>query len=633
MSLRLKLALSGSLLLAMALGIVTYYWLESLRDHFESQQKIRVLQLQPLLNSALAVPLVQRDYASVQAILDESLQDPALRELRVFDTAGKIVAVALRSKAPDGLVREEFRSELALAGQTIGSLCIKLSNEDLVLAERRITTYVLTTGSLALLFFSALLWILSGSVTRRLHQLVKVTQSIQFGNYSPALPTISNDEVGSLVKAFSSMSSEIKQKVSELNTLNRELELRVERRTKELDLSVKALETKTFLLNKAPLAFLILDAKTPDFRITDTTEALLNIYGYASSAIIDNDIHCLEPHDSPGILVRQLRTALNEARSVEWEAGLLNQHGQIRWTRCLAFPFHDNSIDGARLALCLVDIHDVWLAREDQLKLAGTLEESNKLQSIGLAIAGIAHDLNTPLGIAITGSTLVRNGLKPFAASLPGEAPAPEQMLVPIEHLRKMYRASELVASNLEKAGALVKGLKYTSTNASRKEWQKINLLSMLNSLLLTLSPITRRSGCVAKVTCPTDLTFYSEPGSLGQVITNLVVNATLHAFEGQTQRLLNIEATRIEQRVVIRVADNGAGMSPEAITRAFTPFFTTRRAFGGSGLGLFSARRVVENVLGGSIEMQSMPGTGTEFLISLPIFERPPQLKAAAAV
>lgn len=626
MSLRLKLALSGSLLLAMALGIVTYYWLESLRDHFESQQKIRVLQLQPLLNSALAVPLVQRDYASVQAILDESLQDPSLRELRAFDTAGQIVAVARRSNASDGLVREEFRSDLALAGQTIGSLCIKLSNEDLVLAERRITTYVLTTGALALLFFSALLWILSGSVTRRLQQLVQVTQSIQFGNYSPALPTISNDEVGSLVKAFSSMSSEIKLRVAELNTLNRELELRVERRT-------KALETKTFLLNKAPLAFLILDAKTPDFRITDTTEALLNIYGYADSAVIDHGIHCLEPHDSPGVLVRQLRTALNEARSLEWEAGLLDQHGQIRWTRCLAFPFHDNSIEGARLALCLVDIHDIWVSREDQLKLAGALEESNKLQSIGLAIAGIAHDLNTPLGIAITGATLVRDSLKPFAASSKDNAPAPEQMLVPFENLRKMHRASELVASNLEKAGALVKGLKYTSTNASRKEWQKVNLLSMLNSLLLTLSPITRRSGCVVKVTCPTDLTFYSEPGSLGQVITNLVVNATLHAFEGQTQRLLNIEATRIEQRVVIRVADNGAGMSPEAITRAFTPFFTTRRTSGGSGLGLFSARRVVENVLDGSIEMHSKPGVGTEFLISLPIFERPPQLKAATTV
>ncbi len=117
---------------------------------------------------------------------------------------------------------------------------------------------------------------------------------------------------------------------------------------------------------------------------------------------------------------------------------------------------------------------------------------------------------------------------------------------------------------------------------------------------------------------------------SLGQVITNLVVNATLHAFEGQSDRVLNIEAMRVEQRVVIRVADNGAGMSPEAIMRAFTPFFTTRRASGGSGLGLFSARRVVENVLGGTIEMQSTPGMGTEFTISLPMDVRPAQAKSA---
>lgn len=631
MSLRLKLAFSGCLLLAMALGIVTYQWLGSLREHFDSQQKIRVLQLQPLLNSALAVPLLQRDYASVQAILEESLQDPALQELLAYDMEDRLVASSRRSEGTNALDTEalssDFHSNLALAGQKIGSLSFKLSNQDLLLAQKRITTYVLSTGVLALLFFSTMLWILSGSITRRLQQLVNATQSIQRGNYSPALPAVSSDEVGSLVRAFSSMSNEIDLKVSELNTLNQELELRVEKRTNELkqrtielDQSVRTLETKTFLLNSAPLAFLTLEANTSDFKIIDATDALFNLLGYETLEVLERGIDCLEPHDSPGILVRQLRTVLNEEDSLEWEAGLFDKNGQIRWMRCLAFPFHENSIDGPRLALCLVDIHDIWIARQDQQKLAGALEESNKLQSIGLAIAGIAHDLNTPLGIAITGSTLLRDSLKPFLTSLEGGAVASAEVVVTAENVRKMHRATDLVVNNLEKAAALVKGLKNTSANASRKEWQKINLLSTIHSLLLTLSPLTRRSGCEIKVTCPTDLNLYSEPGSLGQVITNLVVNATLHAFDGQIDRVLNIEATRVEQRVVIRVADNGAGMSPEAIMRAFTPFFTTRRASGGSGLGLFSARRVVENVLGGTIEMQSAPNMGTEFIISLPI-------------
>jgi signal transduction histidine kinase len=102
-------------------------------------------------------------------------------------------------------------------------------------------------------------------------------------------------------------------------------------------------------------------------------------------------------------------------------------------------------------------------------------------------------------------------------------------------------------------------------------------------------------------------------------VLTNLVVNATLHAFEGRTQRELHIEASQLTNAVSICVADNGNGMTSEAIAHVFEPFFTTRRDSGGSGLGLFSARRVVENVLGGSIDMHSVRGEGTKFQILLP--------------
>lgn len=640
MSLRLKLALSGNLLLAMSLGFVTFYTLDILKDHFQSRQKARVLELQPLLNAALTVPLLQRDYASVQAILQESLEDPALEQLQAFDSAGRQVAAAQR---PSTEQRQQalgsltdFRADLSMAGQSIGSVSLKLSSADLDEAQGRITRYILTLGSLALLFFSGVLWILSGSVTQRLQHLVEAIRSIRHGHYAPALPTPSNDEVGMLVQAFSAMSDEIQRKVKELHTLNDDLERQVEQRTQdltlrtiELDRSVQALETKTYLLNRAPFAVMVLDSDTSDFRIIDTNDAVMSVFGHDASASMGQPIGWIEPPDSEGVMLRQLRTAAGECRSLEWEALVRCGSGDVHWTRCLAFPLDHSGTDGPRMALCLVDIHEVWQAREDQRRLEGDLQESNKLQSVSLAIAGIAHDLNTPVGIALTGSTKIRDSLTPFMAMPSDGSPMPDKIWMPMERARKLHRASELVASNLAKAATLVKGLKNTTADASRMEWRKIALQPLFESLLVTLSPITHRAGCTVRVTCPNDLTLYSEPGSLGQVLTNLVVNATLHAFEGRTHRELHIEATQRNKAVTIRVSDNGNGMNPEAIAHAFQPFFTTRRDSGGSGLGLFSARRVVEHVLGGTIDMHSAHGEGTSFQIVLPLLKRPPQIES----
>ena len=643
MSLRVKLALSGTALLALALGLVTAYTLGLLRTHFEAQQQVRVLQVKPLLSAALAVPVVQRDYASVQAILEESLLDPALLEIRAFDTAGREIAGARRVAAPVPAPKAAavFRTPLEIAGQTVGQVEFCLSNQDLNEAQARITAYLLGVGALGLAVFSALLWWLSGTVTQRLQQLVDASRSIREGQYAPALPAPSGDEVGSLVQAFGVMGAEIRRRVQELHTLNEGLEQQVaartldlRTRTDELDRSVRALQTKTELLNRAPFAMLVLDASAPGFPILDATDALSETFGHPLSAAVGRPASWLAPAPAHDGLMRQLRLAAEGYRSVEWELGLRHGDGSTRWTRCLAFALEGDARH--LLALCLSDIQEVWQAREDQRRLAGNLQESNKLQSVSLAIAGIAHELNTPIGIALTGSTKIRDNLAPMIR--PTTSPAPEaedstdpaHRLVPVERLERLHRTAELVARNLEKAGALVKGLKTTTAQASRVEWQSVALLPLLESLLVTLSPITQRARCEVRLSCPSTLKLYTEPGSLGQVLTNLVVNATVHAFEDQAERRLTLEASLSGGQLLLDVSDNGIGMNSEARTRAFTPFFTTKRASGGSGLGLFSARRVVEDVLGGTIELRTGVGEGTTFRITLPLKEQPQLVQLA---
>lgn len=643
MSLRFKVALIGSLLLAMSLGLLMYFTLGTLRDYFESQQQSRVRQLSPLLNAALAVPLLQRDFASVQAILTECLEDPALVQIAVYEAAGRLVASARRApvEGAPGDAATDFRADLALAGQTLGLVTFTLSRADLDLAQAELTRYLVGVGALALAFSCSVLWFLSGTVTRRLQQLAQASRSIRQGHYALQLPAPSNDEVGLLVHAFSTMSDEIQHKVEQLQALNDGLEQQVEQRTHdltqrtvELDRSLRALQTKTYLLNRAPFAMLMLEVRTngntdaaqAEFTLLDATDALADLFGHQPQAVIGQSIAWLEPAGAEGVLLRQLRTAAQLERAQEWEAGVRCGAGGVRWTRCLAVPLRERPEDGLRLALCLVDIQELWQAREDQRRVAGDLQESNKLQSLSLAIAGIAHDLNTPIGIALTAATLLRSRVTPLL-SLPvgGVPPVDDGVVVPLERLRQLHTASEMVASNLAKAGDLVKGLKTTTANASRVEWRKLWLLPFFEALMATLSPITHRARCTVRLTCPSDLALFTEPGSLGQVVSNLVVNATLHAFEGRSERELRIEVSRQDQRVLVRVADNGCGMSAEASARAFSPFFTTRRASGGSGLGLFSARRVTQEVLAGDIELQSTSAQGTAFLICLPWLERPP--------
>jgi PAS domain S-box-containing protein len=630
MSLRLKLTLSSMLVLTLSLALVTTFTLVTMNQQFQQQQQSRVLQLGPLLNAALSVPVVQRDYASVQAILEESLEDPALVRVAFYDPSDRLMASAQMAASPDEVAGmatwPEFRVPLRLAGQDLGSVTFTLSREDLDLAQARLTRYVLAVGAVVLLFFSGLLWLVSGTVTRRLGLLVNASRSIWQGHYHPELPPASKDEVGELIQAFSTMGAEIDRKVRELQALTEGLEQQVAERTHDLTLrthelgrSIRDLETQTYLLNHAPFAVLVLDSSTTELKIVDTTVAVSTLFGYAEKSLNGLSVRVLEPAGLHGLVIRQAMMALERSRPVEWEMEVLCRSGATRWSRALAFAIRDPLQQESRVALCLVDIQELRNAREDQRKLAGELQEANKLKSVGLAMAGIAHELNTPVGIALTASTKMRSIVDAIVANgSPGADPQP----VSLDRLRRLHTASNLIASNMSKAGALVTGLKRTAAHSARMEKRRVVLLPFFEELLVTLSPITHRESCNVRLTCPSNLTTYTEPGSLGQMVTNLVVNATVHAFDGRDHRELSIEVSQVGHTIEIRLSDNGNGMSAEALAKAFTPFYTTRRELGGSGLGLFSARRVVEEVLGGTIAVQSSRGAGTSFLIVLPLLD-----------
>jgi signal transduction histidine kinase len=314
--------------------------------------------------------------------------------------------------------------------------------------------------------------------------------------------------------------------------------------------------------------------------------------------------------------IAQVDATIAEGRTCELELVIHRRDGTPLWTRIVMFPSFGTEGRLLHYVACISDISDIRRADEERQRLAGELHESLKLESLGLTIAGIAHDLNTPIGVAITASSLLEDSARRMAAEAATAPPAKDKLE---RFFTQAERSLALVRNNLNKAAVLVRSFKQTTADATREEWRMVDVKSFLDTLLVSVSPLMRRARCEVQVHCPASLVLRTEPGSLGRALTNLLVNASIHAFADREERRVRIDVVRTPGGVRISCSDNGVGMSEEAVTKAFTPFFTTRRGTGGSGLGLFSSRRAVEQVLGGRITLESRLGVGTVFDIDLP--------------
>ena len=404
-----------------------------------------------------------------------------------------------------------------------------------------------------------------------------------------------------------------------LNELNEELRLSqdyLEDSELQLKRRVNELTNLTTVVDKAPFGIAFTDPRLPDRPVVYANEAFTRLTGYSGEELSGRR-HALFPGPStqPDALAR-IEEAIGQERTAEVEVIFHRKDGEPYWNRLLTFPSYDS--DGLLLntVLCYTDISGLKAAENDRQKMAAELQESLKLESLGVTIAGIAHDLNTPIGVALTASTHVARQVHRIR-DLVQQTPLDAQGL--LHTAEGASRTLSLVSNNLGKAAELVRSFKQTTADASRNEWRSLELKSYLESLLVSVSPLLKRARCQTELACPEGLSLYTEPGALMQVIANLMVNATVHAFDGQTDRRVGLTVTDHPDRVELVVRDNGQGMSEEALSQAFTPFFTTRRQSGGSGLGLFSSRRAVEQVLGGRIELDSRRGQGTCFTIHLP--------------
>jgi PAS domain S-box-containing protein len=253
------------------------------------------------------------------------------------------------------------------------------------------------------------------------------------------------------------------------------------------------------------------------------------------------------------------------------------------------------------------------------------LVRSEKLAALGSLVAGIAHELNTPIGNSLMVASTLIDQTRALSTNYKNNS-LKRTMLE--NYIGDAGKAGDILVRNLQKAANLVTGFKQVAVDQTSSQRRKFSVAEVVSEIMLTLWPTLKKTSFIVKQNIPDSVVMDSYPGPLGQVITNLVNNALLHGFEGRQAGTVSIVAEEAgDGWLELTVRDDGVGIPPANLNRIFDPFFTTKLGAGGSGLGLNITHNIVTGILGGRIRVQSEVGAGTTFVLSLPLIAPQRQL------
>ncbi|MBN2443022.1 MAG: substrate-binding domain-containing protein [Spirochaetales bacterium] len=245
------------------------------------------------------------------------------------------------------------------------------------------------------------------------------------------------------------------------------------------------------------------------------------------------------------------------------------------------------------------------------------LIEVEKMAALGSLVAGIAHEINTPLGISVTAAShmdsMAENILHLYEINNLRRSDLEKYFITSKE-------ASSLVLANLKRAYKLISNFKKIAVDQSNEERREINIKDYLDEIILSLQPKLKKTKHTIKILCSRDIIIVSNPGAFYQIVTNLIINSLIHGFEFIEAGKITIKIQRHKDKLLFKYYDNGSGIKKEDLKRIFNPFYTTKRNKGGTGLGLHLVYNIVTQTLKGTITCISRSGEGVLFKITIPL-------------
>lgn len=374
------------------------------------------------------------------------------------------------------------------------------------------------------------------------------------------------------------------------------------------------------------------------------SEGIQHLHGFSVEQVLENPslvYRQIHPDDQIKV-AEQARRCLKNMSKFQTELRSVLPDGRVRWLMIISSPRRlDNGhlvLDGIEMDITSRKLREQEIERlnaslesrvqERTATLRETLDrlsqaqdellQNEKLASLGALVAGISHELNTPIGNAVTvASTLVethRHFREQTETGLTRSALA--------SYLDDVQEGGQIIERNLSRAAELISSFKQLAADQASYQRRPFDLHSVVKEVLMAMQPTVRKTQARLEGDIPLGLMIDSYPGPLGQVLMNLINNALTHAFQESQNGLIQvfIESSSVPDTIHLVVSDDGCGIPAPNLKRIFDPFFSTRLGRGGSGLGLHITHTLVTGLLGGRISVSSTPGKGSRFTLQLPL-------------
>jgi PAS domain S-box-containing protein len=625
--------------LVLLLAVILILVISARQDAQDSREALQQQLADDLaiLPGTLAEPLVIGDYSTVQ----QTLQRYALREnlilIKFRSTTGKeiigdhqgVTVLAPAWFGPwTGLANLSNNTPLILGGRQYGNLEIVLSaQKSLNQSWLRLRTNLILLGIAVLIDFIGI-WLVLKKGLAPLSALDRGAMQIAAGNLETRLPPSGSPELRRTIESFNSMASSVAYAQNQLSVEAERLHVTLA----SIADGVISTDEKGQVVFVNPVAESLTGWRDQEARgrmvdeifntINETTRAAINhklvsashtetFRAEGTTLLISREgreipiteaassIRHADGHISGEVLVFSDQTA---ARAKEAQLKELNANLEAR----VLLRTQDLQEANNNLQLTIKSLNDAQTQ----------LIQSEKMASLGGLVAGISHEINTPLGIGVTAASSIDMEVN----KLNSEFQAGTMKRSTLENfIMHTSMASGILLSNLKRAAELIKSFKQVAVDQSSDDNRSINLHAYVAEILSSLQPKLKVTAVQVENLCDREIEIFTKPGAIYQILSNLMINSLTHAYDLTQRGLVSIAAKHDGDNIVLTYQDDGKGIPEQDIKRIFDPFFTTKRGQGGSGLGLNIVYNLVVTTLGGSIEVNSKPYRGTTFTIIFP--------------
>lgn len=641
LSLRQTLFLGAGLGILLPALVLGYFQIVS---RYENAVDLRVRapmeQYADVLSRGMAVAMWNVDKGVADELVDAVMRNPDVVSVKVVDENQDVFVFKRNGNQPDGELLKEFR-EVVYNGARVGQLTVELTSAR-VEREFKSDILKLAQGLLAQVAISFIFiwWLFNRRMMRPLQELQAGALRLARGELQQPLNTFGTDEIGNLAKGLDAMRVDLGHLLTERDQKNATLEHELaERKRTEEALSLSRAKFAA-IFDASPVAMTV-SKLGGEFTLVDFNVAWERLFAQDRAVVRSNASvhHALwqNQHERQQVMETLMQTG-EISRSPSWMLRGDDQAAILCEVSGKVFSQGGEPF----LILAYEDITEKQKNQQDILQLNATLElrvnertrelsealshltaaqselvRSGKMAALGALVAGIAHELNTPVGNSLMVASTMQDQSSTFAEDMAhGLTRSRLEQFV-----AKMQDGAAILMSGLRHAAELVASFKQVAVDQTSINRRRFDLHDTVEEILLTLGPSIRKTNCTVQMQIPAGISLESFPGPLGQVITNLINNAVLHAFDGRDSGVITIAADADgPEHVRFTVRDDGVGIPQAHLARVFDPFFTTKLGRGGSGLGLNIVYNLVHDVLGGTIHVDSPPGQGACFIIRLPL-------------